>query len=585
MGKERATVLRLGRGSLGGKARGLVYASELLARHGLDRRFPGLPIRVPRSLVIPTEEYERFMEACGMSPWRLRAEQAGGDELLLRALSAPLRGELSDRLGAALRQLRGPLAVRSSSLLEDGQRYPFAGVYATYMLTNNYPAAAVRLRQAESAVKAVFASALGHDARNYIAATPFALEEERMAVLLQEVVGSAHGGRFYPAISGVALSINDYAVGRQRAEEGVALLALGLGHGVAEGGTALRFSPAHPRMGAQLATARELLAGSQRNFVALDLRRALLDFTLPEADSALVRCELSDAEADGTLALVGSTWHAESELLRDDLLEPGPRLVTFNAILKWGALPLAEALCELLHHLADGLGSPVELEFALELSGGTGGWNGVEAALYLLQVRPQSERNVAGRVETRGLPREALLCATDRSVGHGLIEGVRDIVYVKPGALDARAARELAHEVGALNGRLHLEERPYVLIGPGRWGSSDPSLGIPVRWGQISGARVVVETSYNGRELPPSQGSHFFHNLIAARMGYLSLSHQDRLESAEERFVDWAWLVARERFGESARLAHVRLEAPLEIRLDGRAGRAAILKPRRAKAE
>ncbi|MFH0899197.1 MAG: PEP/pyruvate-binding domain-containing protein [Pseudomonadota bacterium] len=569
--------LRLGSGSVGGKARGLAFVGSLLAREGLVDRFPGLLIRTPRTVAVGTDEFDRFVEANDID------RDADSETVLQQCLAGRLSGSLMRDLWNALSQLNGPIVVRSSSLLEDSQLQPFAGIYATYMLPNNHRDPEVRFQELCKAVRAVFASTYSEDARAYIAGTSYSLEEEKMAVIIQEMVGNAYGDRFYPTIAGVGLSYNYYPVGHQRAEDGLALLALGLGHTIVQGRTALQFSPAMPGALPQYSSPQELLRYSQSHFYALDLGRTTVDFRR-DPDSSLRLHELEAAEQDGTLPLVASVYSREDDVIRDSLSLPGPRLVTFNNILKWDAIPLAPALAEILRLCSKKLGCPVEIEFAVQ----TDGWraspsNGSSRrrtpCLYLLQVRPQATQLVDDIVETGDVAPEHVLCRTDRSLGHGVIEDIKDIVFVKRCDLECHETPRVAEQVGALNHRLQADRLPYLLIGPGRWGSSDPRLGIPVKWAQIAGARVIVETSFLDREVEPSQGAHFFHNVTSFRIGYLTISNTGRHSTESRRSLDFDWLKSLPTQYETSEVRHVRLPRPLRVYLDGKQSSAMILKP------
>jgi len=469
------------------------------------------------------------------------------------------------------------VAVRSSSLLEDSQLQPFAGIYATYMLPNNHPDPEVRFSELCQAIKAVYASTFSEDARAYIAGTPYRLEEEKMAVLVQEMVGRAYGERFYPTVSGVALSYNYYPFAHQKADDGIVLLALGLGHQVVRGGTALQFSPADPGILPQYSSAQEFLRYSQKGFYALDLSKRVQSFVGDE--SFLVHCELDQAEADGTLGSVASVYSREDDVLRDNLTLGGPRVVTFNNILRWGAIPLAPALRELLHVAKESLGCPVEMEFAVDIPSPAHNRDGRAPVLHVLQLRPQATQLLDAAVDLEHHDADEVLCRTDRSLGHGVYEEVRDVVYVKRDDLDPRETPLVARQVGDINAQLLASRTPYLLIGPGRWGSSDPRLGVPVKWAQIAGAKLIIETSFADRDVEPSQGAHFFHNVTSFRIGYMTLG--ERLDEGK-RFLDRAWLEAQPAVFETAEVRHIRLATPLRARLDGRKGAAVVLKPRPA---
>jgi pyruvate phosphate dikinase-like enzyme len=554
--------VRLGKGSTGGKGRGLAFVHSMLARHNLRDRFPGLSIRVPRTVVLGSDEFDRFLEA------NLLAEPALGPgedrETLRRFLEAPLPEDLIGSLHAATRDLKGPLAVRSSSLLEDSQHRSCAGIYATYVLPNQHPDPLVRLTELGRAIRAVYASTFSAKARAYLASSLSSVEEEKMAVVIQQLAGQRHGERFYPRISGVALSYNYYPIGPQKREDGIALVALGLGHRIVQGGDVLRFCPSSPGIRPQMDSLPEFLRTSQSRFHALDLSRSEVDFA-EGADASLGVYELDAAEADGTLEWAGSVYCADDDRLRDTLDRPGPRLVTFNNVLKWNAVPLAPALAELLPIFREGMGCPVEIEFAVERIG-------AEPCLVLLQIRPLAGQAFDENVEAGGFPPEQVWCRSGHSLGHGVIRDLRDIVQVKRRDLPPAAMASVAAQVGAFDARLQAERAPYLLLGPGRWGSSDPSLGIPVDASQIAGARVIVETPFRDRRVEPSQGSHFFHNITSLRIGYVCLA-----DGAD--FLDWDWLARQPTCSETPEVRHMRLVEPLRVVLDGREGKAAFLKP------
>lgn len=577
-GKNRR-FMRLGQGSLGGKARGVAFVNAMLVRSGLESRFDNLKIRIPRSLAIPTDEFDAFLEKSGIH--EVDRSQSTQD-ILRRCLAGDLSDALKAKLWKAIEVSTDPLAVRSSSLLEDSQLLPFAGVYSTFMLPNNHPDPHVRFEQLCQAVKAVYASAFSEEARAYIAGTPYSAEDEKMAVLVQTMVGQRHGRRFYPAVSGVCLSYNHYPIGHQRAEDGLAMVALGLGAMVVQGGNSLHFSPAEPKFLPQFASPRDFLRHGQSSFYALDMSRQTVDFLRGDTAS-LVECDLMDAEEDGSLSLVGSTYSYEDDLIRDSLSMAGTRLITFNNLLKWESLPFAEAIRGLIEVFTEGMGCPVEIEFALD-PGDFGRlsprWSPPrEPRLYVLQVRPQAAQMRGPRIDTTSLDEGDVLCRTDRSLGHGVIDGIGDIVFVKRERLEATQTPAVARQVGALNARLLAEGRPYLLIGPGRWGTSDPGLGIPVKWSEIAGAKVIVETDFGDREVEPSQGSHFFHNVTSFQVGYMTIAGMDRRATAHERRLDRDFLRALPRLFESEEVAHVRLDKPIQVLLDGRHGRGAILKP------
>jgi CheY-like chemotaxis protein len=545
---------RLGGGSLGGKARGLAFVRRLLADSGLRRAFPGVTIHVPPALVLGTDVFDRFLDENELRDFAIAEE----DESLLlsRFLEAPFPAAVSDDLLAFLRHARHPLAVRSSSILEDSQHQPFAGVYQTLMLANARASAEARLEPVIEAIKRVYASTFSRQAKSFIRSTPYRLEEEKMAVILQRVVGRAHAGRFYPDFAGVARSRNDYATPPLQSEDGIAAVALGLGRLVVEGGNCLRFCPRHPRHAVQFASARELLKGSQRVFWAVDLegRQARDD----PADEALYG--LDAAEADGTLAPLASTYSAENDAVYDGISRSGARLVSFAPVLKQGAFPLAEILDGLLGLGAWGMGGPVEIEFAVNLA--TGAEAGAEFGV--LQMRPLAPSRAAHAVDVAGIDGERVLCRSESVLGSGRVEELHDVVLVERSRFERARSRQVAQELARFNAELTSEGVRYLLIGVGRWGSADPWLGIPVTWEQISGARVIVEAGFADLSVAPSQGTHFFQHLSSFDVGYFTVNPE-----AGDGFVDWDWLAAQPALRETSCVRHLRFDRPLVVRMDG----------------
>ena len=569
---------RVGRGSLGGKARGIAFMNQRLATMAADD-FGGLLVKLPKTMVITDDHFDRFLDANDLRGFGYSYHD---DETLRRRfLAGRLGDKLESDLAVIVDYLKGPLAVRSSSLLEDSMNQPMAGIYTTLMLANNAADPQVRRRQICDAVKLVYASTFLGDAKAYLEGTGNRVEEEKMAVIIQELIGRRYGRRYYPSISGVAQSHNFYPIGPQRSEDGVVHLALGLGRQVVDGGRALRFSPRHPGVLPQLAKTKTLLDRSQRGFYALDMEQPAGG---PGAglDAAVRHFDLSAAEEDGTLAMVGSVFSPDDQQIRDNLRLPGPRVVTFNNILKHRAVALPEALSQLLAIGVEGLGCAVEIEFACDL-----GTLGVSLrstgehrmpVLYVLQIRPFAGRSwLTGGMDLEIEPEERL-CASSRSLGHGIEDRIRDLVYVRPDRWRAEDNRAIAAEVGALNAELAEEGRPYVLIGPGRWGTADEWLGIPVAWGQISNVRVIVEASPSAYRIEPSQGTHFFQNITSLEIGYLSLPPGVGPDG-EEDCLDWGWLAAQPAHRETAHLRQLRFDEPLTVVLDGRRGRGIIAKP------
>ena len=564
---------RIGSGNMGGKARGIAFLNKLLAE-SQSGDFP-MEVRSPRTVVISTQQFEQFLERNGLQ--EIAHSELPDQQIAERFLSGGLTPELESDLRSIAAQLDCPLAIRSSSMLEDSMHQPFAGIYSTIMISNNQEDIDRRAEYLKNAVKLVYASTYYSNARSYLKSTGKRVREESMAVIVQELVGRRHGKRYYPQISGVAQSHNFYPIGPQRAHEGIALVALGLGRFVVEGGMALRFSPKRPHVMPQFSTPEALLDSSQRGFWALPIRSRVRDRRL---ESNLKYYDLKAAEEDGALDLVGSVYSRPDEQIREDLSLAGPRLITFNNILKHRAFPLAQMLSQVLEMTREGFGGAVEIEFACD-PGGSGqrvepGVAPTEPILYLLQARPLAGLSAWENVVPSNFPREDLLCVTDRSLGQGTHRNLRDIVFVHPDRCDPADNSEIAREVGRVNAALAEEKRPYVLVGPGRWGSADPWLGIPVQWSQISAARVIIEVSPEEKPVAPSQGTHFFHNITSLGIGYLTLSAS---QENGEFYLDWDWLKSCPTCITSEHLCHVRLDEPLTVFLDGRQGSATIAKP------
>ncbi|MBN2445222.1 MAG: histidine kinase [Phycisphaerae bacterium] len=554
---------RIGGGSLGGKARGLAFVDALLARHKLHNAFEGVNIFVPRSVVIGTDVFDEFMQKNGL--WRFVEHEAPDQEVRDAFVQAELSTRVMKDLWTFLHVVRVPIAVRSSSLLEDSQYHPFAGVYSTFMIPNNHADNRRKLTQLATAIKRVFASAYYRTARRYIGNTPHRIEEQRMAVILEPVVGRQRGQYYYPSIAGTARSYNYYPFGHMRPDDGIASVALGLGSLVVDGGPALRFCPEHPQVLPQMADSDEFINRSQRTFYAIDTKQSDADLAAPDY-RGMVTLDIDVAEQHGTLAPLGSIWSPENQAFFDGIYRPGVRVVTFAHVLKSDIFPLAPILKRLLKIGRSGMNAPVDIEFAANLD--------VEPKeMVVLQIRPCIAGRADSQVKATGLPRAALLCESPRAMGNGLIRDVSDVIYVNPDEFDPAKTESIARQIGSLNARLTADERACMLIGPGRWGTSDHWLGIPVNWSQISTVRIMVETCLEDFIVDPSQGSHFFHNLISFGIVYLSVNQR-----AREGFIDWDWLQAQPVVNATEHVRHVRLAAPLEARIDGRTSHAAVLK-------
>jgi hypothetical protein len=556
---------RIGNGSLGGKARGLAFMNAILNRYNVTDRFAGVTIAVPPTAVVATDIFDEFVDAHG-----LRGQAIAGGladrQICDLFLSHKLPAEVVADLRAFLETVTYPIAVRSSSLLEDSQFQPFAGVYATYMLPNSHPELGVRLDQLCDAIKLVYASVFHRGARAYLEASGSRVEEEKMAVVLQQVVGRRHEHYVYPDFAGVAHSTDFYPQPGMAPEDGVVCAALGLGRTVVEGGNALRFNPQKPRNLVHFGTIDDWLKGSQREFLAVDLSQAEAYPQVSETYN-VASLDLADAERHGTLAPIGSTYLPENHAIVDGIGRPGPRVVSFAHVLKGGFFPLADIMHFLLELGRNCMSAPVEIEWAVTLSERPDRPH----RFGFLQIRPLATAIDGQRLEPDDLVGDDVIISTEVALGNGLYEDLHDVVYVPPGRFDRGRTVAIAAEVADLNQRLRAAGRPYLLAGPGRWGSSDRWLGIPVRWEQISSAQVIVETDLPDFKVTPSEGTHFFQNLTSFQKGYLTVNH-----GRERTVCRWDALDALDGVWEGEYVRHLRLDAPLDVRVDGRSRRAVV---------
>jgi CheY-like chemotaxis protein len=553
---------RMGGGSLGGKARGLAFVRRLLARQDLRDRFEGVEIAVPVSAVLGTDVFDRFLDDNDLRHFAIECEDE--EEIQRRFRAARFPEEAERDVAAFLERATWPLAVRSSSLLEDSQHQPFTGVYDTLMLANNAWSLGERLDRAILAIKRVYASTFSPHAKAYLAATPYRLEEEKMAVILQRIVGAPRGGRFYPDFSGVARSHNFYPSPPMAAQDGIVAAALGMGRAIVDGGACIRFCPRYPRHILQFASVDDVRETTQREFWALPLEGGTADGGMREEPFPV-----SLAEKDGALAAVASTYSPENDAVYDGLARPGPRLVTFAPVLKQGLFPLAEVLSCLMREGEQGMGSPVEIEFAVNLAVPPAR----QREFGFVQMRPLALMRESEAVEIGAVDAASVLCRSQRVLGNGRLEGIRDLVVVDFQRFERARSREAAAEVSRLNGILLAARTPYALVGVGRWGSRDPWLGIPVTWDQVSGAQVIVEAGLRDLKVTPSQGTHFFQNLTSFNVGYFTVNPE-----SGDGTVDWGWLETRPARSSAAHVRHIRLEAPILVLMNGKRNEGVILK-------
>ncbi|HOP26129.1 MAG TPA: PEP/pyruvate-binding domain-containing protein [Candidatus Sabulitectum sp.] len=563
--EEKLMFSRLGSGSMGGKGRGLAFIDRMLAANLEEDRFRRVELSVPNTVIITTEFFDEFIRGNDLHSLAIECQD---DDRINRAfqkasLPATILGDLRDYL----RTVTTPIAVRSSSLLEDAMYQPFAGIYATKMLPNNSRDLDVRFRHLVSAVKFVYASAFMKSAKSYIRATNHRVEEEKMAVLLQKVEGRQHRDLFYPHFSGVGRSYDFYPAGSAKPEDGVVNVALGLGKAIVDGGMSLRFTPRYPRVLPQFGTLKDMLDNSQKRFYAVEMNNSNWGSAMDE-DQYITSHGLEQAEKDGTLEYLGSTYDAANERVMDGITRPGPRVLNFAHILKSGIFPLPQITDYLLKMGEKAMGCPVEIEFAVTL----GEKRPMPARFGLLQIRPMVVSHDLVDVDPDSFAREELLCITQTALGNGTIQSIQDVVYVKPDDFSAARTRDIVKEVEALNRKLFEAERPFILIGPGRWGSSDPWLGIPVTWSQISGARVIVEASQPNMNIDPSQGSHFFQNMTSLGVVYFTVPH-----NRSGSMINWERLNSAEAVEETPHLRHIRLGSSVKVMVDGRTGTGAMI--------
>jgi CheY-like chemotaxis protein len=563
--RSESSFLRISSGSLGGKARGLAFVRHLLRTRRIAKRFAGVRISVPPAVVIATDMFDQFLAENNLSDFALHCDD--DSEIQQRFLNSPLPIPLQHNLEAFLEEVRYPLAVRSSSLLEDSQYQPFTGVYETFMLGNQQVDMQVRFDELSEAIKRIYASTYSQHAKAYVRATPYRLEEEKMAVILQQVVGTLHGPRFYPDFSGVVRSYNFYPVPPMTYADGIAAVALGLGRTVVDGGRCISFCPRYPRNLLQFSSVEDILANTQTEFCALELD------SVPHGEGQghlrEMRFGLDLAEADGTLHAVGSTYSADNHAVYDGLSRQGARLVTFAPMLKHGIFPLAQILDVLVRAGEDALGNPVEIEFAVSLPQGE-----KPADFGFLQIRPLTRALDHQDLTIGEVDAAQLVCRSSKVLGNGRIESLYDIVAVDSQRFERSRSREVAEAVAHFNALLSGDNRPYLLIGVGRWGSNDPWLGIPVEWDEISGARAIVEAGFRDFRVTPSQGSHFFQNLTAFQVGYFTVN-----PDAGEGSVDWRWLAEQPAVQEQGCVRLLRFDQPLRVVMNSKTGQGVIFKP------
>jgi hypothetical protein len=556
---------KIGQGSLGGKARSLAFMSALLQENpALYEKYPDVRIEIPKTLVISTDGFESFVTQNRLH--RFGLEDYPDRDVMAAFLNAEMPQWVSRELEAYLAQVKHPLSIRSSSLLEDAQFQPYAGLYHTYMIPNNHPDLSVRLRQLIAAVKHVYASTFFEGPKAFSRSTSVQPQEEQMAVIIQQITGEEYGDYLYPALSGVAQSHNYYPIAPMRREDGIAYIALGFGKTVVEGERALRFSPKHPGMLPQFSTVKDILNNAQRFFYALKVRNYPEELSF-ERHSNLEKREVDEAETEFPVKSLASTYVPNEHRIRDTGYMPGPKIMTFAPVLKHNLFPLAPLLCDFLELGRRAMGCPVELEFSVSL--GTAAFPRKE--FYFLQMRPMAPDQERYEVKISPSDVQRAFCFSGQALGNGRNDALTDILYVRPAAFRPEATVQIAQDIGRVNATLLKENRPYLLVGPGRWGSADRWLGIPVQWRDISGVGAIVELRNDQLKADPSQGTHFFQNITSLGIHYITVT-----ENTQDRF-DWEWVESLPAIQETTFLRQVRPEKGMLLKIDGRTSECVIL--------
>ena len=557
---------RIGEGSLGGKGRGLAFIDNMVKRHPEYEEFGNAKVAIPKTVVLCTDIFDEFMEINNL--YQLALSDADDDVILKYFLKAKLPDRFIEDFFTFFDVVKSPIAIRSSSLLEDSHYQPFAGIYNTYMipyLDDKYE----MLRMLSDAIKGVYASVFFRDSKAYMQATSNVIDQEKMAVILQEVVGNQYGDRYYPSMSGVARSLNYYPIGNEKAEEGTVNLALGLGKYIVDGGMTLRFSPYHPDRVLQTSEMEMALRETQTRFYALDLKNAAQEFSIDDGFN-LLKLHVKEAEADGALQYIASTYDPYDMIIRDGLYPGGRKVITFANILQHDVFPLARILQLVLQHSEQEVRRPVEIEFAANMSRE----EDKTGTFYLLQIRPIVDNKEVLDEDLACIPNENVILKSENSLGHGIMDDVCDIVYVKTDDYSASNNQHIAYEIEKLNKKFLDEGRGYVLVGPGRWGSSDTWLGIPVKWPHISGARVIVEAGLTNYRVDPSQGTHFFQNLTSFGVGYFTIN-----AFMSDGVYYQEFLNAQPALEETKYLRHVRFEKPIVVKMDGKKKLGVVMLP------
>jgi CheY-like chemotaxis protein len=559
---DETNVVCLSGGSMGGKGRGLAFINTLIYSFELGRLLPGINIKTPITVIIGTDEFDMFMERNHL--WTKVKEEKDFSVLQRLFLEGSISYTLEKELRIFLKQIQKPVAVRSSSLFEDSMSQPFSGIFGTYLLPNNHPEFEIRLKQLSEAIKLVFASIYSRSARTYFEAISYKVEQEKMAVVIQEVVGHRFEDAFYPHISGTAQSFNFYPVAHMTPQDGFAVLAVGLGHYVVEGERAFRFSPAYPSL--DIISLNDLYKNSQVHFYAVDMKKKVVNL-LEGENAGLITMDIKRAEEHGTLKHSASVLNTDNDTIIPGLEAPGPRVINFADILKYNYIPLASTLRTILDVVAEATGNPSEIEFAIDLTKDEEG----NASLYLLQIKPLVGSYAGYNIEPETINEDDIILKSEKSMGNGVVDNITDVIYIEPGKFDNLRTTQMADEIDLVNEKMLKDNRHYILIGPGRWGTKDKFLGIPVVWPQISNAKIIVEVGLPDFHLDASLGSHFFHNVTSMNVGYFSIN-----QGTHNGKIDWEKLKEQEVIEQGKFIRHIRFSKPLLVRMDGKKGIAVI---------
>ena len=562
---EFSNFARIGDGSLGGKGRGLAFLGNIVKLRSELNDYDNFSVTLPKTVVLCTDIFDEFMETNDL--YSIALSDSSDEEILRHFLKAKLPEKLDEDFIAFFNAVKSPLAVRSSSLLEDSYYQPFAGVYSTYMIPN-LEDQAKRLEMVKDAVKSVYASVFYKDSKAYMEATLNVIDEEKMSIVLQEVVGTRYGNSFYPTLSGVARSLNFYPIGYETAEEGIVNLAFGLGKYIVDGGLTLRFSPHHPRNVLQLSSMDLALKETQRQFYALNMEDIAREFSINDGFN-LLKLNINEAVDHGSARYVVSTYDPVEQIIYDGLYEGGRKIISFANILQYDLFPLSETLQKILSIGREEMGRDVEIEFAVDLQGKEKG------VFYLLQIRPIVHNKEVINEDLSAIPEEDTLLTSNNALGNGIVDDVYDIVYVKSEGFSASNNQFIAYEIEKLNARFAEENKGYILVGPGRWGSSDPWLGIPVKWSYITQAKLLVESGLENYRVEPSQGTHFFQNLTSFGVSYFTINSYLKGEGT----YDEEYLNAQPAVFETQYLRHVRFDKPMVIKTNGKKKYGVVLKP------